>query len=285
MLCGSILADPVTALQNRLIPTLRKVVPFIGLLSYDREGIVAGASLKVGELAKRTGISIRTLHYYDEIRLLSPSYRTQVGHRRYGTSDLVRLQQIMSLRQLGFSLDEIRDCLRSPDFSPLALLQRHISRLKEQIECQSKLCARLEAIAVGLRSAQETSAEQLIKTIEEANMMEKYYTPEQIKEIKERGEKLGSDGVSQAENEWQELLTQVRAEMEMETDPASKRVQELAQRWMALVQAFTGGNRDIERSVGRMWGDEQTIHGIETSSMREMMSYISKAIAASNESQ
>ncbi|MDJ0532850.1 MAG: MerR family transcriptional regulator [Xenococcaceae cyanobacterium MO_207.B15] len=60
--------------------------------------------MKIGELAKQTGISIRTLHYYDAIGLLSPSHRTSVGYRLYNNQDIIRLQQIVSLRQLRFSL-------------------------------------------------------------------------------------------------------------------------------------------------------------------------------------
>ena len=79
--------------------------------------------MKVGELAKRTGLSVRALHYYDEIGLLQPSEVTESGHRLYGEAELVRLQQIKSLRQLGFSLDEIRACLDTPN----SLRQRHRS--------------------------------------------------------------------------------------------------------------------------------------------------------------
>ena len=68
-------------------------------------------ALKVGDLAKQTGVSVRTLHYYDEIGLLSPSHRTEVGYRLYSKDDIIRLQQIVSLKQIGFSLEEIRDCL------------------------------------------------------------------------------------------------------------------------------------------------------------------------------
>ena len=62
-------------------------------------------ALKIGELASRTGLTVRTLHHYDEIGLLKPSHRTDSGHRLYTVRDLGRLQQIVSLRQLGFSLD------------------------------------------------------------------------------------------------------------------------------------------------------------------------------------
>ena len=102
---------------------------------------------KVGELAQRTGLSVRTLHHYDEISLLVPSYRTESGHRLYTVADVARLQQIKSLRQLGFSLDEVRDCLDRADFSPLTLIRTHLARLREQIELQRQLCDQLDKIA------------------------------------------------------------------------------------------------------------------------------------------
>ncbi len=235
---------------------------------------------KVGDLAKRTGLSIRTLHYYEEIGLLTPSYRTQSGHRLYDASDIIRLQQIMSLRQLGFSLDEIRDCLNLSDFSFERVIELHISRLKEQIETERRLCNRLEAIAASLRSSEEISLEEVIQTIEEITMLEKYYTPEQLKELKERGQQIGEERIRQVEAEWQELMDQVRAEMDKGTDPASDRVQQLAARWTGLVQEFTNNDPGIERAVGKMWQQEETIHGIDTRGMREMMEYISRASAA-----
>ena len=236
---------------------------------------------KVGELAKRTGVSVRTLHYYEEIGLLSPSQRTEAGHRLYAAGDVVRLQQIKSLRQLGFTLKEIRDCLYRTDFSAQRVIQLHILRLRRQIELQQKLCDRLEAIAAGLRSAEEVSTEKFIQTVMEvigmSERLEKYYTPEQLEELKERRRMLGEGRIPQAEAEWMELIEQVRAEMDKGTDPSSERVQLLAKHWMDLVHEFTGGNPEIERSLGAMWQQERRIHGIDTSSMREMMEYVSKA--------
>src|SRR5262245_61621972 len=101
-------------------------------------------ALKVGELARRTGLTIRTLHHYDEIGLLKPSQHTESGHRLYAERDIARLHQVVSLRQLGFSLEEIRDCLDRRQFSPLALIRQQVERLREQIELQRKLCERLD---------------------------------------------------------------------------------------------------------------------------------------------
>jgi DNA-binding transcriptional MerR regulator len=150
---------------------------------------------KVGELAQRTGLSVRTLHYYDEIGLLRPSYHSGSGHRLYAAADVARLQQIKSLRQLGFSLEEVRDCLGRADFAPRRVIEMHLTRLREQMALQRRLCERLEALAAGFRSAEEVSVEQFLQTIEVMQMIEKYYTPEQLEELKARKEALGEEHV------------------------------------------------------------------------------------------
>src|SRR5437879_944164 len=144
-------------------------------------------ALKVGELAKRTGLTIRTLHHYDEIGLLRPALHTESGHRLYTAGDLARLQQVLSLRQLGFSLEEVRDCLDRPGFSPPEVLRLHVARLREQIELRQKLCERLEVLAGYFRATGEVPAEEFIRTIEVMTMTEKYYTPQQMKQFQEVG--------------------------------------------------------------------------------------------------
>src|SRR5947209_12945433 len=139
-------------------------------------------ALKVGELARRTGLTIRTLHHYDEIGLLKPSLHTEAGHRLYTAGDVARLQQVVSLRQLGFSLEEVRDCLHRPDFSPLEVIRLHVARLRDQIVLQQGLCERLEALAACLRTAGEVSADEFLRTIEVMTMIENYYTPEQLED-------------------------------------------------------------------------------------------------------
>lgn len=235
---------------------------------------------KVGELAQRTGLSVRTLHWYDEIGLLTPSWRSEAGYRLYTADDLVRLQQIKSLRQLGFALDEVRACLEDADFSPVSLIDLHLTRLREQIELQRQLCDRLESLAACLRAAETVSVEDLLQLIEDMTMIEKYYTPEQLEQLKVRKEQVGEERIRQVEAEWPRLHAEVRAEMEKGTDPASETVQALARRWMALIQEFTGGDPGIEKSLRTMYQQEQTLHGMDVGAMRPMAEYIDKAIAA-----
>src|SRR5262245_102668 len=143
--------------------------------------------VKVGDLAKRTGLTVRTLHHYDEIGLVTPSLRTESGHRIYSAGDVERIQRVVSLRQIGFSLDEIRSCLDEPAFAPLAVVRLHRSLLMDQIDLQKRLCDRLDALAGLLEKAGEVSADEFIRTIEEMTMIETLYTPEQMEQFQEAG--------------------------------------------------------------------------------------------------
>ena len=211
---------------------------------------------KVGQLAKRTGISVRTLHHYDQIGLLTPSHRTESGHRLYDRDDVVRLQQIVMLRQLGFALEEIGATLRRADTSLPSLIEMHLARLRGQIERERRLCARLEQMSAWLRAEEEVSVDDFLKTIEEMTMFEKYMTEEQLETLRKRGEAVGPQRMKEVQEEWPRLIEEVRAEMQRGTDVHSPQVQTLAKRWMSLVNEFSGGDAAIERPVSTMYRSE-----------------------------
>lgn len=81
--------------------------------------------MKVSEVAKLTGVTVRTLHYYDEIGLLKPSKVTEAGYRLYSNADLEILQQILFFRELDFSLSDIREIMLNPTYSRETALQNH----------------------------------------------------------------------------------------------------------------------------------------------------------------
>jgi DNA-binding transcriptional MerR regulator len=237
-------------------------------------------ALKVGELARRTGLTVRTLHHYDEIGLLRPSLHTETGHRLYTAGDVARLQQVLSLRQLGFALEEIRDCLDRPGFSPLEVIRLHVARLHEQIRLQGELCDRLEAIAAHFGEAEEVSADEFLQTIEVMNMIEKYYTPEQLAQLEARRKEVGEERIQQVQQEWQTLFTDVQAAMGAGTDPTEPRAQDLARRWFGLVSEFTGGDPGIFNSLRNMYQNEENVAGMDVQAMQPMAEYIQKAAAA-----
>ncbi|NES20900.1 MAG: albicidin resistance protein [Symploca sp. SIO3E6] len=118
-----------------------------------------------------------------------------------------------------------------------------------------------------------------MQTIEVITMFEKYYTPEQLEELKERRQMLGEDKMHQAQVEWQELIEQVRTEMAKGTEPTSEPVQILAQQWRKLIQEFTGGNPEIEQSLSRMYQQEGVANASRNAIDPQTCEYMSKAMA------
>jgi len=239
--------------------------------------------LTVGELAKRTGLTVRTLHHYDEIGLLKPTLRSGSGYRLYTAADIARLQQVLSLRQLGFSLDEVRDCLNRSDFAPLEVIRLHLVRLREHIELQHRLFERLEAMAAHFQTVEEVSADEFLQAIEAITMTEKYFTAEQQEFIKSRREEAGEEVLRKKQEEWAALIAEVRAEMEADTDPTEANVQALAKRWKSMVHETTGGDPAIEQSLKQLWDEQGDTLAAQHGSQydpRPVFGYITKAIEA-----
>jgi DNA-binding transcriptional MerR regulator len=246
--------------------------------------VALGRAWKVGELAERTGLTVRTLHHYDAIGLLSPSGRTDSshgsGHRLYTAADIARLQQVVSLKQLGFSLEQIREYLSRADYDPRQVLRMHLARVRGQAAELKRLEDRLAALVDVLERAEAVSAEEFLSTIEEMTMVEKYYTPEQLEYLQKRREQVGEERIQQSPQEWANLQASVKSAMEAGVDPADPKAQELARKWFALVNEFTGGDPGIFQSLKNMYQNEDRIHGMDVAAMRPMMEYIGKAAAA-----
>ncbi|MFH8787698.1 MerR family transcriptional regulator [Streptomyces roseoverticillatus] len=101
-------------------------------------------SYSVGQVAAFAGVTVRTLHHYDEIGLLSPGGRSHAGHRRYDDADLDRLQQILFYRELGFPLDEVAVLLDEPGADPAEHLRRQHGLLTERIEQLQRMATAVE---------------------------------------------------------------------------------------------------------------------------------------------
>lgn len=236
----------------------------------------------IGQLARATGVTVRTLHHYDQIGLLRPERRSGSGYREYGEDDVRRLQGILSLRQIGLSLEEIGEWLDGRGVTTAEVIQRHLQTVRVRENDIGQLRRRLERIVATLGQGNEVPTQEFIETMEMISMFDRYYTPEQIARLEKRAREVGPDRIREVEAEWPRLMDEVRAEMEKGTDPGDPRAVELARRWQALVAEFTGGDVGIERSLGNMYQSETTVHGMETGPMREMSAWIGKAISGLN---
>ena len=99
----------------------------------------------VRQLAKLAGVSVRTLHHYDQIGLLKPTSRTAAGYRQYGEKDLLRLQQILFFKELDVPLSEIRAILDRPGFDQVQALQDHITLLVRRADRLTRLLKTIDS--------------------------------------------------------------------------------------------------------------------------------------------
>jgi len=136
--------------------------------------------LPVGEVSRLTGITVRTLHHYDQVGLLVPAGRSPSGYRLYGKADLDRLRQILGYRELGFGLDEVAGLLADDADLP-AQLRRQRQLVEERIE-------RLRRIAAALDRELE------------AHRMGIWLTPEEQFEV--FGDGYSADHAAEAEQRW-----------------------------------------------------------------------------------
>src|SRR5215472_8811483 len=120
-----------------------------------------GRTWKVGALARATGLTVRTLHHYDEIGLLQPSTRLAGGHRLYDTEDLARLYRIIRLRQLGFPLSQVAEVLAEPQWQLAPAIERHLSEARRRAAMTNRLCSRLAAMAAELAQQENPSPQEL----------------------------------------------------------------------------------------------------------------------------
>ena len=203
-------------------------------------------TFKVGELAHRAGVSVRTLHHYEDIGLLAPSERTPAGHRLYGRRDLERLARIMGLTRLGLSLEEAGGCLNDERWSPLRLVEKHLERARAVLDEQRELCDRLQKLRENLLAQGDDDVESFIETVEVMNMIESYYTKEQLEAAGQPARGPGRGGHAQGRRRTgADLMAEAKAEMDRGTPPDAPAVQALARGWEALIAAFTGGDPGI----------------------------------------
>jgi DNA-binding transcriptional MerR regulator len=236
------------------------------------------ALIQVGELAAAVGLTVRTLHHYDAIGLLTPAQRSQSGRRLYSPQDVRRLYRIVALRRLGLGLTEIGALLdASPDLA--GAVRGHLALVERQLELARRLRVTLTRILELLESGHDPGRDEFIDAIGVMIMSESYYTAEQQEQLAERRRALGEEGMAAAERAWAELIEAVRAEQAAGTDPSDPHMRELAGRWRDLIEQFTGGDEGIRRSLGRMYREQGTQTASRGMIDPELMEYVGTALA------
>lgn len=229
-----------------------------------------------GEFAQKAAVTERTLRYYDRVGLLSPTGYTEAGYRLYTEADLLRLQQILALKFLGFSLDEVKACLRiGPTALQESLAQQKAMMLarREQLDTiiqaidetekllrinQQEWDAIVHVIRV-IQMTQNNDWRQKYLTEEQLQKMQaisqKAYTDEDKRKLAEWGKNWSEEDQRRASQQWSELIAELQRLSTGGENPASPAAQSLAQRWSNLVGQFTHGDPGISKGLGKYYSD------------------------------
>jgi DNA-binding transcriptional MerR regulator len=225
----------------------------------------------IGQFACKASVSIRTLRYYDKMGLLKPTHYSEAGYRLYTSEDLVSLQQILALKFLDFSLEEIKCCLQvGPKGLPEVLAQQK-AMLREKRAQLDTIVEAIEKTEQLLQTDQcdweaIVSVIQVIQMNQKNDWQNKYFTPEQRQKMQELSDMAYTEEARQKlkmyhPGEWTEedqkrvdeqyawLAAELKRLVAAGADPASPEAQAVAKLKNDLLFAFTQGDPDIEASL------------------------------------
>jgi DNA-binding transcriptional MerR regulator len=219
----------------------------------------AAAQWSIGDLAKACGVTVRALHHYDEIGLLSAGRRTASGHRRYTAEDVRRLYRIRALQMLGLPLADIGAALGTPadDMGSLrTLLERQLLHLRRQAEQVQAVQDRMRDLLSRIDAAAMPAPEQFMATLEMITMLENYFTPEQRQELAGRRAELGSDSIEAAKVRWAALVEEGLRHVENGTPVSDPSIRDWATAWDEIGSMFHAGE-ETKAAARSMWQDNQ----------------------------
>ncbi|MCA9718248.1 MAG: MerR family transcriptional regulator [Myxococcales bacterium] len=183
---------------------------------------------RVGELASATGLTVRALHHYEQIGLLKPAGRTSSHHRLYDERDVERLYHVLTLRDLGVSLAEIRRTIDGEGGALVEVLREHLARANRELERLTRIRDRLQRVCAHVDAPVDVDA--LLSAIEAMSRVERH-----VERRRAEGRAPGGE-----EARWRELGDALRASMDAGDEPSSPRAQAIARRLKSRLLDFAG---------------------------------------------
>lgn len=211
----------------------------------------------VKQLSDVAGVTVRTLHYYDQIDLLKPSTVGENGYRYYGDEALLRLQQILFFREIDLGLLQIKDILDAPDFDLMAALRAHRHVLRDRINRLESLIQTVDSTILHLAGEVDLPQKQLFAGFSEE---------QQAKYEQEAVQQYGESSVRQSTKRWNSYTARQKANIQAEggaiytelveampTGPDSGAVQAIMARWHQHLRYFYEPTPDILRGLGQLY--------------------------------
>lgn len=208
---------------------------------------------RMKEFSKLTSVTKRALQYYDDINLLTPSSKTESGHRLYSEADILKLQQITTLKYLGFTLEQIKNLVIYQDMGleqslimQCEMLSTQASQIQQSIKLAQHALTMLQqegnvdwndiSTMIGVLNMKETNVDSWFKkfftTQQEYNQFNSQFTPSEWKDYSDRWDQMFKEGTK--------LLN---------TDPAANASQNFVKRWLALVEVAYSNYPEIRKKT------------------------------------
>lgn len=216
----------------------------------------------VKKLAKISGVSARTLHWYDEIGLLKPAYYQENGYRYYGEEQLLILQQILFFRELGFKLHDIQKMLVCSDFDKMKALQTHKHTLEETIDRLKRLIHTIDKTILHLKGAGNMKGKDFYAGFD-PNKQKEYedylvqhhgtVAEDLIHESQKRTVSWGTkewDAIKQEGNEIYQALAEC---ITKELSPRSEEVQALIHKHYLMTERFYDVSKDVYTGLAQLY--------------------------------
>ncbi|MEV4924446.1 MerR family transcriptional regulator [Streptomyces roseoverticillatus] len=223
----------------------------------------ASGTWKVGALAEASGLTVRTLHHWDTIGLLSPSRRTPGGHREYTEDDLARLYQVLALRSLGLGLETIAACLDG-GVDPTRLVRDHLAGVEAALASLTTLRERLQHLDAELTAGRAPSTTDLLDALqatgaaavpERTQVLRDRLDADQLRLLQDRATAVGPAAHYLLEVEWPELYRRADRLRTAGVPPTDPKVRRLVARMDELSALFSGGDTATSTAVRGAWRD------------------------------
>ncbi|WP_210418117.1 MerR family transcriptional regulator [Ruania zhangjianzhongii] len=248
-------------------------------MTSDQEARAEQETWKIGELARTTGLTVRTLHHWDDLGLVAPSRDTFSGHRYYTGANVERVYQVLALRRLGVPLATIGEVLANS--APLGpVLSQHLAAVEDQLAELTRLRASLQAT---LTAAEDRTAADLLTLIRKVivvdKIVEKYFTPDQLAELAQRQEGE-AEQIAQVQAAWPHLIGRVQTAVENGVDPTSSEGRALGREWQDLLAQFHRGDEQMRESLLAMQAENsEQIRREHGGPSPEQLEFIGRATA------
>jgi DNA-binding transcriptional MerR regulator len=215
----------------------------------------------IGQVAALAGVTVRTLHHYDDVGLLTPTGRTPAGYRLYDDADLGRLRDVLSYRELGFSLEQVRSILDDPRADPASHLRNQYRLVRERIARLEQVLGHLEKLMEAQHMGINLTPEEQLEVFGEnwpgdeyaAEAEQRWGDTDAWRQSQQRTSAMSKDDWLAVKAETEALEAELAAAMTDGVAPTDQRAMDLAERHRLAIERFYDVSYEMHRGLAEMY--------------------------------